>query len=214
MQTELSSANIHNVGRSLCWALGAHSGLCPWAGRLRPCLGHSNEDYLYPLSSAMGRWRGTGGGGLWLLVGAMSILSTCGFMAFDGPPQRSEWRLWRPVPQSSRSVRFLGMRKRQEQGCKTAEIYIRAGGNQGRAGEGKVLRAERAISTEEPPQAWKGAPPLPWQSPTRVGVWGPWRGAAECCGQLSSKSRPTPAWQTWPGSRGLEFQALCSPALS
>ena len=64
MQTELSSANIHNVGRSLCWALGAHSGLCPWAGRLRPCLGHSNEDYLYPLSSAMGRWRGTGGGGL------------------------------------------------------------------------------------------------------------------------------------------------------
>lgn len=53
------------------------------------------------------------------------------------------------------------MRKRQEQGCKAAEIYIRAGGNQGRAGEGKVLRAEWAISAEEPPQAWKGAPPFP-----------------------------------------------------
>ena len=61
------------------------------------------------------------------------------------------------------------MRKRQEQGCKAAEIYIRAGGNQGRAGEGKVLRAERAISTEEPPQAWKGAPPFPGSHPHMSG---------------------------------------------
>ena len=63
------------------------------------------------------------------------------------------------------------MRKLQEQGCKAAEIYISAGGNQDRAGEGKFLKAERAIFAEEPPQARKGAPRPPWWSPTHVGVW-------------------------------------------
>lgn len=57
------------------------------------------------------------------------------------------------------------MRKLQEQGCKAAEIYISAGGNQDRAGEGKFLKAERAIFAEEPPQARRELPALPGGHP-------------------------------------------------
>ena len=64
------------VGRCAgLWGLSLAS--VPWEGRLRLCLGHSNEDYLHPLSSAMWRWQGAGG--LYLFVGTTSILRTCGF---------------------------------------------------------------------------------------------------------------------------------------
>ena len=48
MKTEFSSANIHITCRSLCWALWAHSGLCPLGRQtLRSGPGHSDEDYLH-----------------------------------------------------------------------------------------------------------------------------------------------------------------------
>lgn len=90
-------------------------------------------------------------------------------MGFDSPQLLNEWPPLLPVPESSGSFRFLGMRKTQEQGCKAADIHVNAGGNQSRAGGGKILQAEWAISAaarlREAPTGLEGSPPA-WPVPT------------------------------------------------
>lgn len=196
MKTEFSSANIHIMCSSLCWALWAHSGLCPLGRQtLRSGPGHSDEDYLHTWSSAkcgaLIVWWSLHPSPIPRISWGLIVLNC----SMSGPP----YCLFQSVLEALDSWEWG---KHKSRAAKLLTFMSMLEATRGELEEGRSCRqngpSPQQPGSEKLRQAWKGAPQL---AGAHVCLRGHGEEPLSAAVDRLRRAAPHPGWRTPPGAR-------------